>query len=119
MRQRCQLEMLQKKSPDCRMWVFYWILYALDTYSLYFSEWIIYLHFGVLVFYIDGYYEAQVANVFFLLIKSRRSFSKCLVVMAVGVWLSELLSIAAPLKGLTAGARPMCCPDACSAPTAL
>eukprot|EP00440_Ansanella_granifera_P066667 gb/GFBE01072300.1/.p1 GENE.gb/GFBE01072300.1/~~gb/GFBE01072300.1/.p1 ORF type:complete len:134 (+),score=39.11 gb/GFBE01072300.1/:1-402(+) len=60
------LHALQKQSDDRKIWLFYWCLYCAASFVLYYFEWLVSIPFFVLSFYVDIYYEAQLALLFYL-----------------------------------------------------
>mmetsp|Transcript_15 Transcript_15/g.47 ORF Transcript_15/g.47 Transcript_15/m.47 type:complete len:133 (-) Transcript_15:93-491(-) len=66
------LHALQTKSSERKVWLFYWLCYAAGTWLLYYFEWLIKIPFLILGFYMDIYYEAQIAVVFYLVFPKTR-----------------------------------------------
>mmetsp|Transcript_101520 Transcript_101520/g.293809 ORF Transcript_101520/g.293809 Transcript_101520/m.293809 type:complete len:133 (-) Transcript_101520:103-501(-) len=60
------LHALQAQSDDRKMWLFYWICFAVSSSVLCYFEWVIRIPFFVLAFYVDLYYEAQLGLVLWL-----------------------------------------------------
>jgi len=56
---------LQLNTPEAleakKTWLLYWILYAVASVVLFYFQWLIAIPFFVLSFYIDIYYEVQLA----------------------------------------------------------
>jgi len=66
------LHALQKTTEDAvdakKTWIYYWVIYAIASCLLYYFEWLIRLPFFVLSFYIDIYYEVQLALALYLVL---------------------------------------------------
>mmetsp|Transcript_48051 Transcript_48051/g.141817 ORF Transcript_48051/g.141817 Transcript_48051/m.141817 type:complete len:134 (-) Transcript_48051:33-434(-) len=60
------LHAISANSDERKTWLFYWLCYAAGTWFLHYFEWLISIPFFVLSFYVDLYYEAQLALAFFL-----------------------------------------------------
>merc|ERR1712007_164644 len=72
------LHTLKESNNERNAWMFYWILYVSMAWLFFFFEWVIFIPFYILGFYIDIYFEAQIALTLFLVAPQTQGIKKLL-----------------------------------------